>query len=62
MVVLVERTVYVEHESETSAKYKSRIRSLISNLKDRLNPQLKQDILDGNLKPAEFALMSTEVS
>jgi transcription elongation factor S-II len=45
-----------------NAKYKTRIRSLVSNLKDKSNPDLRQDVNSGVIDPQSFARMSVEVT
>lgn len=43
-------------------KYKNRVRSRISNLKDAKNPNLRKNVLCGNISPDLFARMTAEVS
>lgn len=43
-------------------KYKTRLRSRISNLKDHKNPELRRNVLCGNISPQRIASMSAEVS
>lgn len=43
-------------------KYKTRLRSRISNLKDQKNPELRRNVLCGNITPQRIATMSAEVS
>ena len=42
-------------------KYKNRIRSRYSNLKDTKNPKLRQMVLTGDIKPEKIAVMTAEV-
>lgn len=42
-------------------KYKNRVRSRIANLKDTKNPNLRKNVLCGNIAPDRFAKMSAEV-
>ncbi|CAJ0945587.1 unnamed protein product [Ranitomeya imitator] len=44
----------------TDAKYKNRVRSRIANLKDAKNPNLRRNVLCGNIAPDVFARMSAE--
>ncbi|KAG7217010.1 hypothetical protein CRUP_006393, partial [Coryphaenoides rupestris] len=44
----------------TEMKYKSRLRSRISNLKDQKNPELRRNVLCGNISPQQIAIMSAE--
>ena len=41
--------------------YKSKIRSLFVNLKDKSNPNLRASIVDGSLAPERFTEMSSQV-
>ncbi|XP_075682357.1 transcription elongation factor A protein 1 isoform X2 [Rhinoderma darwinii] len=51
----------VHHEfKNTDAKYKNRVRSRIANLKDAKNPNLRRNVLCGNIAPDVFARMSAE--
>lgn len=45
---------------DTNAKYKQRIRSRVSNLRDAKNPLLKLKVLSGQISPDTFATMPTE--
>ncbi|KAF3822460.1 hypothetical protein GH733_007834 [Mirounga leonina] len=45
----------------TDMKYKNRVRSRISNLKDAKNPNLRKNVLCGNIPPDLFARMTAEV-
>lgn len=42
-------------------KYKNRVRSRVSNLKDTRNPNLRLNFLCGQVSPARLANMSSEV-
>ncbi|ELK26173.1 Transcription elongation factor A protein 1 [Myotis davidii] len=44
----------------TDMKYKNRVRSRISNLKDAKNPNLRKNVLCGNISPDLFARMTAE--
>uniref|UniRef100_A0AAV2MDM6 Uncharacterized protein n=1 Tax=Knipowitschia caucasica TaxID=637954 RepID=A0AAV2MDM6_KNICA len=44
----------------TDMKYKNRVRSRISNLKDPKNPGLRKNVLAGNIELSRFASMSAE--
>ena len=46
----------------TDMKYKTRLRSRISNLKDQKNPELRRNVLCGNISPQRIASMTAEVS
>ncbi|KAE8598770.1 hypothetical protein XENTR_v10016931 [Xenopus tropicalis] len=55
----IEEAVFQEFKN-TEAKYKNRIRSRIANLKDAKNPNLRRNVLCGNIAPDLFARMSAE--
>ncbi|KAI2649879.1 Transcription elongation factor A protein 2 [Labeo rohita] len=44
----------------TDMKYKTRLRSRISNLKDQKNPDLRRNVLCGNISPDRIASMTAE--
>ncbi|NXE07787.1 TCEA2 protein, partial [Lophotis ruficrista] len=44
----------------TDMKYKNRVRSRISNLKDSKNPELKKNVLCGTITPEQIAVMTSE--
>lgn len=56
----IEDSIYKEFK-ETNMKYKNRIRSRVSNLKDAKNPDLKLNVLRGTIKPEKIAVMTAEV-
>lgn len=45
----------------TDMKYKNRVRSRISNLKDVKNPNLRRTVLCGSVTPERMAKMTAEV-
>uniref|UniRef100_F6XHU5 Transcription elongation factor n=1 Tax=Monodelphis domestica TaxID=13616 RepID=F6XHU5_MONDO len=49
-----------EHLSNTDMKYKNRVRSRISNLKDSKNPDLRKNVLCGAITPEQIAVMTSE--
>ncbi|KAI8899383.1 transcription factor S-II, central domain-containing protein [Globomyces pollinis-pini] len=55
----VESKVFDDNKS-TNNTYKSRMRSLVANLRDKGNPLLKMRVVSGNIKPREFASMTPE--
>ncbi|NP_001081593.1 transcription elongation factor A (SII), 1 S homeolog [Xenopus laevis] len=55
----IEDAVFQEFKN-TEAKYKNRIRSRIANLKDAKNPNLRRNVLCGNIAPDFFARMTAE--
>ncbi|KAM7411183.1 hypothetical protein PAMA_021254 [Pampus argenteus] len=57
----IEDQIFQEFKS-TDMKYKSRLRSRISNLKDQKNPDLRRNVLCGNISPQRIACMTADVS
>ncbi|XP_034446286.1 transcription elongation factor A protein 2 [Hippoglossus hippoglossus] len=55
----IEEQIFQEFKS-TDIKYKTRLRSRISNLKDQKNPDLRRNVLCGNISPQRIARMSAE--
>ncbi|XP_072323856.1 transcription elongation factor A protein 1 isoform X2 [Scyliorhinus torazame] len=55
----IEESVYQEFKN-TDMKYKNRVRSRIANLKDSKNPNLRRNVLCGNIAPDRLAKMSAE--
>ncbi|TRY84033.1 hypothetical protein DNTS_013569 [Danionella cerebrum] len=51
--------IYQEFKS-TDMKYKTRLRSRISNLKDQKNPDLRRNVLCGNISAERIASMTAE--
>jgi transcription elongation factor S-II len=48
--------------NDTGVKYRNRIRSRISNLKDAKNPNLRINVLLGIITPERLAVLTAEVS
>jgi len=55
----VEKCVWV-NMGGTTADYKSKIRSLFVNLKDKSNPGLRTSIVEGLLSPEKFSKMTSQ--
>ncbi|KAA0719290.1 Transcription elongation factor A protein 1 [Triplophysa tibetana] len=55
----IEECIFVELKN-TDMKYKNRVRSRISNLKDTKNPNLRKNVLCGNVSPERIAKMTAE--
>ncbi|KAJ3594516.1 hypothetical protein NHX12_003823 [Muraenolepis orangiensis] len=55
----IEECIFQEFKN-TDMKYKNRVRSRISNLKDVKNPNLRRTVLCGNVSPERMANMSAE--
>jgi transcription elongation factor S-II len=59
--VEIERATYKEFDGLTAA-YKSKIRSLFVNLKDKNNPGLRESIVTGDIHAEKLPTMSSAVS
>uniref|UniRef100_A0A4W5RMN8 Transcription elongation factor n=1 Tax=Hucho hucho TaxID=62062 RepID=A0A4W5RMN8_9TELE len=59
MAAEIEDHIYTEMGA-TDMKYKNRVRSRISNLKDPKNPGLRRNVLAGGIELRRFAIMSAE--
>ncbi|XP_027143198.1 transcription elongation factor A protein 3 isoform X6 [Larimichthys crocea] len=59
MAAEIEDHIYQEIKA-TDMKYKNRVRSRISNLKDPKNPGLRRNVLAGNIELSRIASMSAE--
>ncbi|XP_034394259.1 transcription elongation factor A protein 2 isoform X2 [Cyclopterus lumpus] len=57
----IEEEIFQEFKT-TDIKYKTRLRSRISNLKDQKNPDLRRNVLCGNISAQRIASMTAEVS
>ncbi|XP_062247441.1 transcription elongation factor A protein 2 [Platichthys flesus] len=56
-----EHILYIFQEfKSTDIKYKTRLRSRISNLKDQKNPDLRRNVLSGGISPQSIARMSAQ--
>lgn len=55
----IEDAIYREFK-DTNMKYKNRIRSRVSNLRDTKNPDLRQNVLRGHISPARIAVMTAD--
>jgi transcription elongation factor S-II len=45
---------------KTEAEYKTRMRTIIFNLKDKKNPELRRRVVLGEVSPEDLAVMSSE--
>lgn len=59
MAAQIEDCIYQEFKS-TDIKYKARLRSRISNLRDQKNPDLRRNVLCGNIPADRIASMTAE--
>ncbi|XP_051000003.1 transcription elongation factor A protein 2 [Acomys russatus] len=55
----IEECIFLD-VGNTDTKYKHRIRSRISNLRDAKNPRLRRDVLCGAITPQQIAVMTSE--
>nr|XP_021502061.1 transcription elongation factor A protein 2 isoform X3 [Meriones unguiculatus]XP_021503226.1 transcription elongation factor A protein 2 isoform X3 [Meriones unguiculatus] len=55
----IEECIFLD-VGNTDMKYKNRVRSRISNLKDAKNPGLRQNVLCGAITPQQIAVMTSE--
>lgn len=56
----IEVEAYSVYQPETSEAYKSKMRSLYQNLKNKSNPQLRRRVLSGEITPGRFVVMSLD--
>ncbi|KAI9840961.1 MAG: RNA polymerase II elongation factor [Sclerophora amabilis] len=54
----IERAAMQEYGPETESAYKTKLRSLFQNLKNKSNPELRERILSGDISPERFVLMT----
>lgn len=59
LAAIIEDNIFREHK-DTGTKYKSRVRSRVSNLGDLKNPNLREQVISGHITPAKIATMTTE--
>lgn len=55
----IEHAVWSQHDGTTAA-YRTKIRSLFVNLKDRNNPSLRENVVSGDLSIDRFTTMSSQ--
>lgn len=60
MAARVEEAIFKFHGSVTDTKYKNKIRSRYSNLKDVKNPDLRDSVMGGVISPEKLASMKPE--
>lgn len=58
---MLEEAIYDEFKN-TDNKYKNKIRSRVANLRDKKNPELRENVLLGNITPERLAKMQPEVT
>jgi len=56
---LIEETIFNNHKS-TNPKYKNAVRSRVFNLKDKKNPELRENVLCGVISPERLAVMKSD--
>jgi len=57
----IEAIVFKDNASEANGPYRTKMRSLVANLKDKNNPGLRGAIVSGELAPAKLCSMSSSV-
>ncbi|XP_038659302.1 transcription elongation factor A protein 1-like isoform X2 [Scyliorhinus canicula] len=57
---LLSAALQTDKMSNTDMKYKNRVRSRIANLKDTKNPNLRKNVLCGNISAEQIARMTAE--
>jgi hypothetical protein len=62
MLSLHFRLAIFKEMKDTGVKYRNRIRSRISNLKDLKNPNLRINVLLGLITPERLAVLTAEVT
>lgn len=60
IAVAVEDAAFATHGPEDREAYKTKMRSLYQNLKNKSNMSLRVRVLDGEIKPERFVVMSHE--
>jgi len=60
MAARLEDACYDLHHRRTDVKYKNKVRSRYSNLKDARNPDLRNSFMEGVISPKELANMKPE--
>lgn len=58
---LIEQYIYRNSNYTVNKNYKDTARSKIWNLKDKKNPELRQNVAEGSINEEEFAQMDAEV-
>ena len=58
--IAVEAAGFAKLGPETNPGYSSKMRSLFMNLKSKTNAQLRERVLDGEIKPERFVVMSAD--
>ncbi|KAI4158353.1 MAG: hypothetical protein LQ342_007522 [Letrouitia transgressa] len=56
----IESAAFTVHGPESAPAYKSKIRSLFQNLKNKMNPSLRVRVLSGEITPERFVVMTHE--
>nr|XP_039271869.1 transcription elongation factor A protein 1-like [Styela clava] len=59
LAAMIEEAIFKEF-CDTGVKYKNRVRSRYSNLKDTRNPQLRENVLSGAISPEKLAKMTPD--
>ena len=55
----IEAAIFVQNKDKVNDAYRNKLRSLILNMKNKNNPQLRANVLDGTIPPAKLTTMSS---
>ena len=56
----IEEMVFKQHKHQTSQPYRTKIRSLYLNLKDKSNPGLRDSVVSGDLPASRLCTMTSQ--
>ena len=60
--IKIEKAVLDQFDGKQEKDYRDKLRSLILNLKDKKNPELRASVVSGELSVTRFCTMSKEVN
>ena len=55
----IEAAIFAQNKDKVNDAYRNKLRSLILNMKNKNNPQLRANVLDGTIPPAKLTTMSS---
>jgi transcription elongation factor S-II len=58
----IEKKLFSEYNQEVNQDYKNKVRSLVLNLKSKINPGLKEGVVTGEISIHQLCTMSVEAS
>ncbi|VEU21119.1 DEKNAAC102026 [Brettanomyces naardenensis] len=56
----IEERTFDCYDGKVSDKYRNKMRSLIMNLRNKKNPELREKVLNGELRPEKFVVMNSQ--